>query len=117
MTKSNEKAKIEFISGIDESVIPEIRLTRSRDGTTGQAIFIFERPEALTYKKAAEITEMKLIDEEGEIKTRDIMARFINGLPSILEVTYTWKSELDFERFMRFAKSYASTHGLGYSES
>ena len=117
MTNPNQKARIELIDGIDEIVTPEIRLTRSRDGRTGQAIFIFERPKALTIKKAAEIAEMTLIDGEGELRTRDIKARFINGLPSIIEVTYTWKSEVDFERFMRFAQSYAETHGLGYSES
>ena len=60
---------------------------------------------------------MVLADEEGELTTREIKARFVNGEPSALEATYIWKSEVDFERFMRFAQRYASSHGLGYSDS
>ena len=48
MTNSNKTAAISFIAGIDETTVPEIRLTRSRDGKTGQAFFVFEKPEALT---------------------------------------------------------------------
>ena len=47
MTK-NKIAKIQFYEGTDEPVVPEIRLTRSKDGTTGQALFLFEKPQALS---------------------------------------------------------------------
>ena len=57
-----------------------------------------------------------MIDEEGSLKTRDVKARFLNGKPSALEATFTWKSEDDFQRFMRFAKRYADLNGLGYSQ-
>ena len=36
---ANKTAKIQFYEGTDEPVVPEIRLTRSKDGTTGQALF------------------------------------------------------------------------------
>ena len=45
---ANNLAKIQFYEGTDEPVVPEIRLTRGNDGTTGQAIFIFEKPQALS---------------------------------------------------------------------
>ena len=38
---ANKNAKIQFYEGTDEPVVPEIRLTRSKDGTTGQALFLF----------------------------------------------------------------------------
>ena len=117
MAKSNSLAAIQFFRGIDEPVVPEIRLTRSRDGRTGQALFIFENPDALTKETMTDIKGMLLIDEEGELVTRDVNARFVNGEPSALEATYTWKSEVDFQRFMRFAERYANCHGLGYSEN
>ena len=117
MTESKHSAAIQFFRGVDEPVVPEIRLTRSRDGRTGQAIFDFDKPEALSTETMGEITGMFLVDEEGELVTREVKARFINGNPSALEATYTWKSETDFERFMRFAKRYASSHGLGYSDT
>ena len=45
---TNKTAKIQFYEGTDEPVVPEIRLTRSKDGTTGQALFLFEKPQALS---------------------------------------------------------------------
>ncbi len=116
MTKANSTATIQFFRGVDEISVPEIRLTRSRDGKTGQAFFIFESPEALSKESMTDIKGMLLIDEEGELVTRDVNARFVNGEPSALEATYSWKSESDFERFMRFAKRYAKSHGMGYTD-
>ena len=115
MTKSKTAAAIQFLRGIDEPAVPEIRLTRSRDGKTGQAFFVFEKPEALTKETMTDITGMILLDEEGELVTREVNARFVNGAPSALEATYIWKSEVDFERFMRFAQRYAKSHGMGYT--
>jgi photosystem II protein len=116
MAQSNSVATIQFFRGEDEPTVPEIRLTRSRDGRTGQAFFVFENPEALSKESVAELKGMLLIDEEGELVTREVNARFVNGEASALEATYTWKTELDFERFMRFAKRYAQSHGMGYTD-
>jgi len=49
--------------------------------------------------------------------TREVNGRFVNGKPFALEATYTWKSEVDFERFMRFAQRYADANGMGYSQN
>ena len=57
-----------------------------------------------------------MVDEEGEMVTREVNGKFVNGKPSALEATYTWKTEQDFERFMRFAQRYADANGLGYSQ-
>jgi photosystem II protein len=110
-------AAIQFFRGVDEPVVPEIRLTRSRDGRTGQAIFVFEEPQALAPETLGDITGMFLLDEEGELATREVKARFVNGKPFALEATYTWKSSEDFERFMRFAERYADSHDLGFAGS
>jgi len=108
-------AAIQFFRGVDEPVVPDIRVTRSRDGVTGQAIFVFEEPQALAPESLGDITGMFILDEEGELVTREVKARFVNGKPFALEATYTWKSEADFERFMRFAQRYAERAGLDYS--
>ena len=112
----DKSAKIQFYEGIDEPVVPEIRLTRSKDGTTGQAFFIFEKPQALSSITSGEINGMRLIDSEGEILTREVKVKFVDGDPIYLEAVYIWKNTSDFERFMRFANSYAKSNGLGYSE-
>ena len=108
-------AAIQFFRGVDEPVVPDIRLTRSRDGRTGQAMFVFEEPDALAPETMGDITGMFMVDEEGELVTREVKARFVNGKASALEATYTWKSTADFERFMRFAERYADSHDLGFS--
>ena len=41
------EAKIQFIKGLDEKVLPDVRLTRSRDGSTGTATFRFKNPNIL----------------------------------------------------------------------
>jgi photosystem II protein len=108
-------AAIQFFRGTDEPVVPDIRLTRSRDGRTGQATFVFEEHRALAPESFGDITGMFLVDEEGELVSREVNARFVNGKASALEATYTWKTTADFERFMRFAQRYAESHGLGFS--
>ena len=113
---TNKVAKIQFFDGVNEPVVPEIRLTRSKDGTTGQAFFIFEKPQALSKLSSGEIMGMKLIDEEGELMTKEVKARFVDGTPIFIEAIYSWLNIQDFERFMRFANSYAKSNGLGYSE-
>ena len=72
MTETKKKATISFLEGIDEPTIPEIRLTRSRDGRTGQAFFTFEEPQALSSVKDGSIKGMTMVDEEGVIKTREV---------------------------------------------
>ena len=110
------QAAIQFFRGINEPVVPDIRLTRSRDGRTGQATFVFEKPQALAPETLGDIGGMWMVDEEGEMVTREVNGKFVNGKPSALEATYTWKTEQDFERFMRFAQRYADANGLGYSQ-
>ena len=74
-------AVIQFIQGVNEDVVPDVRLTRSRDGSTGTATFRFSNPRVLenTTSQQGTITGMYLLDEEGQIVTRDVNARFVNG--------------------------------------
>ena len=111
------QAAIQFFRGVDEPVVPDIRVTRSRDGRTGQATFRFEQPAAIAPETMGDITGMWMVDEEGEMVTREVNGKFVNGKASALEAVYSWKSEQDFERFMRFAQRYAAANGLGYSQN
>lgn len=110
-------AEIQFSRGVSEDAIPDVRLTRSKDGSNGQAIFYFEKPKALSNDRTDEITGMYLIDEEGEISTREVNAKFINGQPEAIEATYVMKSVEEWDRFMRFMERYAEENGLGFTKS
>ena len=52
--------------------IPDVRLTRSRDGSTGTATFRFANPQVLEAQNTNKgtITGMYLVDEEGELVTK-----------------------------------------------
>jgi photosystem II 13kDa protein len=110
-------AKIQFSRGLDEEVIPDVRLTRSRTGESGTATFIFTNPKILDQNTTEDITGMYLIDEEGEIVTREVKGRFVNGRPEALEAVHLMKSKDEWDRFMRFMERYAQENGLGFSKS
>ena len=46
------EAFIEFIVGVPEPAVPDVKLTRSRDGTTGVATFTFDNPSFLAASTA-----------------------------------------------------------------
>jgi photosystem II protein len=113
------KAVIQFILGIDEEVSAEVRLTRSRDGSTGTATFYFEKPNILnkSMSDTGDITGMFMIDEEGTLVTRDINARYINGRPQAVEAIYVMKNREAWDRFMRFMERYSSSNNLSFTKS
>ena len=112
-------ARIQFIKGIDEKVLPDVRLTRSRDGSTGTATFLFKNANLINKSLAlnGEITGMYLIDEEGTLETRDVNARFVNGKPQSIESIYIMKSPEAWDRFMRFMERYGESNGLAFTKA
>jgi photosystem II 13kDa protein len=110
-------AKIQFSRGMDEDAVPEVRLTRSKSGDQGTATFLFENPKALSSTSTQDITGMYMIDSEGELLTREVKAKFINGQPAGLEALYVMKSATEWERFMRFMERYSEANGLGFSKA
>ena len=110
-------AKIQFSKGLDERVIPEVRLTRSRSGESGTATFIFINPQVLAQGATEDITGMYLIDEEGEMVTREVKGKFVNGKPEALEAVYVMKSTEEWDRFMRFMERYGEENDLGLSKA
>jgi photosystem II 13kDa protein len=110
-------AHIQFSKGITEEIVPDVRLTRSRSGQSGTATFIFQNPRALDSSSTEEITGMYLIDEEGEIVTREVKGKFVNGKADALEALLIMKSEEEWDRFMRFMERYAEEKGLEFGKS
>ena len=51
-----------------ETSVPDVKLTKSRDGTSGTAFFTFENPDVFE-SATGDITGMYLSDEEGEMTT------------------------------------------------
>ena len=115
-------AGIQFYTGIWESNVPDVKLTRSKDGDNGVATFRFDAPSFFNCATEAEvpvgsILAMTMIDEEGPISTPKVNAKFIDGLPSALECQYEMVTAGEWERFMRFMSRYAEANGLGFSKA
>lgn len=110
-------AEIQFARGINEEVIPDVRLTRSKDGSNGTATFYFQNPKILSEGSTEDVTGMYLIDEEGELSTREVKGKFINGKPEAIEAVYLMKSTDEWDRFMRFMERYAQEHDLGFEKA
>jgi photosystem II protein len=110
-------AHIQFMQGIIEETTPNVRLTRSANGSSGTATFYFESPRVLDNDNTEDITGMYMIDEEGEIVTREVKGKFVNGKAQALEATHIMKTTEQWERFMRFMERYAGEHGLEFSKS
>lgn len=112
-------AEIQFVRGLEEKVVPDVKLTRARDGSSGVATFVFQAPNVFDASTAAQgdVTGMFMIDDEGELSTTDVNARFTNGKPQAIESTYVMKSPDEWDRFMRFMERYGEANGLGFSKA
>lgn len=109
------KPVIQFIRGTDEQIIPDVSLTRSRDGTNGVATFIFDQPSVFdSSRELGDITGLYLIDEEGVLQSVDVSAKFVNGKPAKIEARYVMRNTREWDRFMRFMERYAESNGLGF---
>ncbi|KAG1362488.1 putative Photosystem II reaction center PSB28 protein, chloroplastic [Cocos nucifera] len=109
------KPAIQFIQGTDEQTIPDVRLTKSRDGTNGVATFIFEQPSVFdSSSELGDITGFYMIDEEGVLQSVDVSAKFVNGKPSTIEAKYIMRNPREWDRFMRFMERYSQANGLQF---
>lgn len=112
-------AYIEFIIGVPEPCVPDVSLTRSRDGTTGVATFTFDSPSFLSAASEAlgETTGMYLKDSEGTLKTSEVTATFTNGKPRFVKGVVVLKDTEEWDRFMRWMERYAESNGLGFTKA
>jgi len=112
-------AEIQFVRGLEEKDVPDIKLTRARDGSSGTATFRFANPNVFDASTASsgDVTGMFLIDEEGELRTTDVNAKFTNGKPQSIESVLVMNSPEEWDRFMRFMERYAESNGLGFTKA
>ena len=112
---SMAKPVIQFIKGIDEQTVPDVSLTRSKDGSNGVATFLFDQPSVFdSSRELGDITGLYMEDEEGVMQTVDVSAKFVNGKPAKIEARYVMRTIKDWDRFMRFMERYAEANNLGF---
>nr|YP_010444153.1 photosystem II protein W [Haramonas pauciplastida]YP_010444173.1 photosystem II protein W [Haramonas pauciplastida]UTE95039.1 photosystem II protein W [Haramonas pauciplastida]UTE95059.1 photosystem II protein W [Haramonas pauciplastida] len=111
-------AKIQFVEGLDEKSLPIVVLSRSKDGSTGTAVFRFHNP--TIFSKATSttkpITGMYLIDREGTLLTRNLQVNYVDGKPKKIEAIYVMKKRDGWDRFMRFMRRYSKVNELIFTK-
>lgn len=112
-------AEIQFVKGLEEKVVPDIKLTRAKDGSSGIATFKFKNPNVFdaSTTSAGDVTGMFLVDTEGEMMTTSVNASFVNGKPQAIESTLMINSPEEWDRFMRFMERYGEANGLGFNKA
>jgi photosystem II protein len=109
---------ITFIEGYKETNLPIIKLTRSRNGKTGTATFIFIEPTLfkLFYFEKVELTSISLIGSQEKIITNDLTLFFKNGKPFLVKAIFLFKNSTEWFTFLNFMREYSKETGLAFSE-
>ena len=109
MKEIQETVSIQFVKGESEKGHPEIRMFRDLDGKKGKAVYKFFTPKTITLENFNSIKKMYLIDQEGELLTKKVDLYISGNYIKEVTSTYSWNSEKEFERFMRFSVRYANS--------
>jgi photosystem II 13kDa protein len=111
--------RIEILKDISENSLPLIKLTKSKNGKTGTATFIFIKPtlfEILNYKNLP-IDGIYLVWENKKITSRDIKIIFKKGQPFLLKAIFIFKNNNEWFNFLQFMNSYSKKTGLSFAEN
>lgn len=111
-------ASIEFLPGLKEKTLPLIKLTKSKNGKTGTATFIFIQPNILKSDLYLNnyINDICLIYNEKKIVSRDIKIFFKDGEPFLIKSIFIFKSALEWFNFLTFMNLYSQETGLFFAE-
>ena len=111
-------AYIEFIQGIREKSLPFIKLTKSKNGKTGTATFVFHDPSLFSCSSFFDpIDGMYLIWDNNKMKTTDIQIVYKKGKPFFLKSIFIFKNPPEWFQFLNFMTSYSKETGLFFSET
>ena len=110
--------EIQFIEGLKEDILPIIKLTKSVNGKTGTATFVFVNPKTFVYKNSQiyAINGMYLIWNNKKIMTNDITILFQEGKPFLLKAILILKNSKEWFEFLYFMNYYSKETGLSFSE-
>ena len=118
------KPQIQFISGFEEMTVPRrVRLTKSENGETGTATFLFFEPSVFSvfldfpFGDSVIIKSMTLIWDKKKITTKDIKIYFKNGKPNVIRAILIFRNSKDWFNFLNFMSCYSKETGLSFTES
>lgn len=108
------RIEIQLIKGKKENKVPIIKLTKSLNGKTGTATFIFVNPHSFKdfFSINTPIKGVSLIYGTKLIYTSDLKIIFKNGQPFLLKSIFVFKNSLEWFHFLNFMNFYSKEKGL-----
>ena len=123
MQEVQMKPQIQFISGFEESTVPRrVKLTRSENGETGTATFLFFKPTVfsnflnITFSSIILIKGMDLLWDKKKITSKDIKIYFKEGKPIVIRAIFIFQNSKDWFTFFNFMNCYSKETGLSFTE-
>lgn len=112
------KAQIQFLDNIEETTLPIIKLTKSKNGKTGTATFLFIKPLILkkNYFQTCFLKGIALVWNEKKIVSNDIEFFFKNGEPFLVRAIFLFKNSYEWFTFLNFMTVYSKETGLFFTE-
>lgn len=109
--------RIEFMENKEELTLPIIKLTKSRNGKTGTATFIFIQPTLFENNNIQNISihGMYLLWDNQRIETKDIQIFFKNGIPYLIKSVLIFKNSKEWFHFLNFMNYYSKETGLSFN--
>jgi|TARA_B110000037_G_C17025461_1_gene467187 photosystem II protein len=103
---------------LKETTLPIVKLTKSKNGETGTATFIFIKPSIFLFKNSSinTITGMYLNLGNKKIVTNDLNILFKNGKPFLIKAILIFKNSQEWFHFLNFMTCYSKETGLFFSE-
>lgn len=110
--------EIQFYKGIKENVLPIVKLTKSINGKTGTATFVFINPTTFleVNSNIFPINGMYLLWNNKKILTTDLNIFFRNGKPFLIKSILIFKNSKEWFEFLSFMNYYSKETGLSFSE-
>lgn len=114
--KRKMNVRIEFVENKRELTLPIINLTKSINGKTGTATFIFIKPTLFDDNNffSNNINGMTLLWQNNYIFTKDIDIFFKNGNPYLLKATLIFKNSKEWFQFLNFMTYYSKETGISF---
>ena len=112
------ETNIHFLENIPEPTIPLIKLTKSRNGKTGTATFLFINPFIFNHfqNEIPTLVKMELLWGKEKTTTKEIKIVFKQGKPYLVQSLFIFKNSNEWYRFLSFMQFYSKERGLVFTD-
>ena len=111
--------EIYFNNQWKETTLPLIHLTKSRNGKTGTATFVFLRPALFQFLFSSffPLKTVSVIWKKKLFETNDIQILFSEGKPFFIKTTFLFKNSQQWFEFVTLLNTFSKETGLVFSTS